>query len=299
MSGTLRHPPPTPRATLRIINGPHAQVHTRIDVQRVTVGLDTANDVVLADAMLAPVHFAIERHGQPHAEMRLHAVGGPLLIGELIVAIGGSVACGPRTAFQAGRTAFELDDPQPAGVRRPDRTLRTGGWAAGSCLAVALVSVPLHSVIDAKAQAASASASSVPRARPRANPPVLATREDLRRRLDEAGLSGITLAALQDASVEARGDIMPSQVPAWREVQRWFDARFGGGAVLVDLVAASAAAPPLAIQAVWSGPDPYIIDGAGQKLFPGALLRTGWTLDRVEPDRVIIRRGSQTLAVRF
>ncbi len=92
---------------------------------------------------------------------------------------------------------------------------------------------------------------------------------------------------------------MLTQLPAWREAQRWFDARFGGSAVLVDLVAASAAAPPLAIQAVWSGPDPYIIDGAGQKLFPGALLRTGWTLDRVEPDRVIIRRGSQTLAVRF
>ncbi len=91
---------------------------------------------------------------------------------------------------------------------------------------------------------------------------------------------------------------MPQQMDQWREAQRWFDSGSGGQTVLVSRVTATAA-PPLAIQAVWPGPHPYVIDGNGEKLFAGAMLHGGWTVDSIAADHVLIRRGSQTLAVRF
>ena len=299
MTGASQRLPPAPPATLRITNGPHAQVHATVPAGRSTVGSASSNDIVLADATLAPAHFAIESTAGPRGGLRLFAVGGPLRLGELTVAVGGAVACGHRTVFAAGQTEFELIGAAAERQPPPRRAARqTGAGAVLACVMAALLLVPAHRLIDAKAEAATAMAAPPTGQPPREAPPP-AIGEDLRRRLDSAGLPSITLTAMPDASVEARGEIMPSQAAAWLDVQRWFDERFGGQAVLVDLVSATGAAPPLAIQAAWPGPNPYIIDGGGQKLLPGALLPGGWTLERVEADRAVIRRGAQTLAVGF
>ena len=70
-------------------------------------------------------------------------------------------------------------------------------------------------------------------------------------------------------------------------------------ALLVDQVRVAAEKPPLAVRAAWTGAEPYVIDGAGQKLFLGARLPDGWTVSAITSDAVLLRRGSRLLAVHF
>ena len=175
----------------------------------------------------------------------------------------------------------------------------TGVAVGVTCTTIALVAVAMGaaaSLSPPKAQAAAPVP--VPAPAPQARTPVELAGL-MGDHLVAEGLGNVALTALPDGSVEAAGEIMAQQAGAWRQARRWFDAGFGGQAVLVDHVAVSAAAPPLAVQAVWPGANPYVMDASGQKLFAGAALRSGWTVERILADRVMIRRGAQVLAVRF
>ncbi len=296
--------------TLRVASGPHAQACAPLRQGSTTVGSDAGNDVVLVDDLLAPFHFRLDRAG---ADMRLHAMEGPVLLGGRIVAAEQSAPCRGEATLQAGNTIFQLPGFHLAGLHaveaapggKSGAAVLTGlaAFAAGvACTAIALIPLGLHAAVrwDSGVHPPAVAAVVEP-VRPAAAPPVAATGalEALRQRIASAGLGSVALTATADNSVEARGDIMPQQVAAWHETQRWFDGTFGSRAVLVNQVVAAADAPPLAIQAVWPGPHPYVIDGGGQKLFAGAALHGGWTVERIEADRVLIRRGGQTLAVRF
>ncbi len=279
-------------AALLILTGPHAQVAVPLRQGPNTVGADPGSDVVLADALMAPSHFTLRR---ADAAIRLLATGGPVSLGGTTVGLGESAPCRDGMTFQAGDTAFQLTGVSPAAAARR-RASRPAVFATAAALAV-IVLVFLALSAGARQGAAPPLASATAAA---ARPAVAADAlHALQERLAAANLGVVALTALADGSVEARGEIMPQQMPAWHEQQHWFDGAFGGRAVLVNQVTASAAAPPLAIQAVWPGPHPYVIDGAGQKLFTGAALRSGWTVERIEADCVLIRRGGQTLAVRF
>ena len=286
---------------LRVASGPHAQAQATLGPGRTTVGRSTSNDVVLEDPMMAPLHFAVAHApGRPRASLRLEALDGPLILDGRTLPPGSSIACGGGTVFHAGSTEFELSGSgAAAAVRRwPSRTALATGFGAGVvCAGIALVSVALHASLSRKAVVGPHPVAAI--SRPLHPAASVHAQDALQQRLDSAGLSGIALASLPNGAVEARGEIMQSQLAAWLDTQRWFDGQFGGKATLVDQVSATNTAPPLAIAAVWPGPNPYVIDGSGQKLFTGAPLRSGWTLERIEPDRVIIRRSGQTLAVRF
>ncbi len=279
-------------AALLILTGPHAPASVPLRQGPNTVGADPGSDIVLADDLLAPSHFTLRR---ADAAIRLLATGGPVLLGGTTVGPGESAPCRDGMTFQAGDTAFQLTGLSPAAATRR-RASRPAVFAAAAAFSViVLVSLALN------AGARQAAAPPLASATAAAARPTVATDalHALQERLAAANLGAVALAALADGSVEARGEIMPQQMAAWHEQQHWFDGAFGGRAVLVSQVTASAAAPPLAIQAVWPGQHPYVINGAGQKLFAGAALRSGWTVERIEADRVLIRRGGQTLAVRF
>jgi hypothetical protein len=46
-------------------------------------------------------------------------------------------------------------------------------------------------------------------------------------------------------------------------------------------------------QAVWLGPQPYVINERGRRLYPGAGLDDGWVLQRIENDRVVLVRDGR------
>ena len=121
----------------------------------------------------------------------------------------------------------------------------------------------------------------------------------LKARLADAGLDAVTAAQGSDGTLMLAGVIPPAREPALRDVQRWFDGASGARTVLVSTVRVAAEKPPLAIQAAWTGADPYVIDGAGQKLFVGAGLPEGWSVLSIASGTVLLERGARRLAVHF
>ena len=121
----------------------------------------------------------------------------------------------------------------------------------------------------------------------------------LNRQLALAGLDGISVGLQPDGGVVASGRIIPPRAEAWHAAVRWFDTAAEGRAVLVDRVEVSSVAAFLQIQAVYTGRTPYVIDGEGQKLFIGASLPDGAVIQKIESQRVLVKRGDQVVAVRF
>jgi type III secretion protein D len=125
------------------------------------------------------------------------------------------------------------------------------------------------------------------------------TAKALQEEVDRAGLHNIKISSA-NGIVTANGTIMPSLVARWQKVHQWFDHRTSGALTLVSGVAIKEekAAPSIAVEAVWRGALPYLLIG-GQKYFVGALLDDGWTVDRIEDDRVLLSRNGRLAALPY
>ncbi|MBY3517397.1 hypothetical protein HFN76_35685 [Rhizobium laguerreae] len=121
----------------------------------------------------------------------------------------------------------------------------------------------------------------------------------LQQDVDRAGLHNIKIASANGV-LTANGTVMPASVARWQKVQQWFDHRTSGALTLVSGVAIKEekAPPSIAVEAVWRGALPYLLIG-GQKYFVGALLDEGWTVDRIEEDRVLLNRNGQLAALPY
>lgn len=95
-----------------------------------------------------------------------------------------------------------------------------------------------------------------------------------------------------------RGETEPERMDEWQDIRIWFDGAFGQNVLMVATVeAVQAAEPPqLAIEAVWSGEDPYLIAG-GQRFLVGAHIGDGWTIDRIGADEITFKRGDKSFSL--
>lgn len=268
-----------------------------------TVGHGLGCDVVLFDPTLAEAHFSLAH--EPDGVL-LGAIGGIISFSDgRELAPGATSLCDASVRFHAGATEFRLDIPtRPAAKasiarRWSGRTLLSGLGVGALCTALAAAGVigagtpsaqtaPLPPHLEAKTLSVAPIVA-----------PVSGALKAAQTQLASAGIDSVALAKLADSSIEARGQISPNQQAAWRDVEHWFDSMYGGRAVLVEQIHVMAEPPPLVIQAVWPGHNPYVVDGGSQKLFVGAALPGGWVIESILADRVMLRRGSQALAVRF
>ncbi|MCQ8239623.1 SctD/MshK family protein [Rhizosaccharibacter radicis] len=220
------------------------------------------------------------------------------------------------TAFTAGETRFLIEVPPSAGAavtpatgaktrQRPWLLIATGiagiltvclagSWFAGAFSAGHLVAP--HG--SAGSAALMASATALPRS-PVPNVDRSAAMQELRGRIAAAGLSAVSVASQPDGTVVVGGLLGVGDEPAWTAVRQWFDARYGNALVLVEHFGVPGALPPLKIAAVWSGPHPYVVDDRGNRLHPGAAAEDGWFVDRIDSGHVVMRRGSQAVALRY
>ncbi len=125
--------------------------------------------------------------------------------------------------------------------------------------------------------------------------------EALRRRLMETGLDAWVQVSSDEGAVVATGEVKGDEAATWRAVLRWFDERFGRDLVLDGKVGVSddPAAPPLSIRAVWTGTAPYIIAGNGRKYVEGTLLDSGWTIEQIEREFILLSRRGETLRLKL
>lgn len=272
-------------------------VSQRLAPGRHRIGRAIDNDIVLFDEDLDALHLELEI-AQP---VRLRAIDGPVrYLDGTELAPGALRLHGDEAVrFTAGRTRFFLDLARPLSPVAIRRTrLKTGiVTAVGFALFLGLLG---SNLIFTRLNAAPIIPPSKPTAVTAAKP------LDARGLLPEIGahlgashLDTIDLKLLPDGSVRAGGHIAPSQEAAWREVEHWFDGAYGGRAVLVDQVDMSAGSAPLAVQAARPGTDGYVIDGDGNKLFVGAIVKDGWRLESIGNDRLLLRRDAQTMSLRF
>lgn len=265
------------------------------------VGAGLANDIVVADPALAATHLVLE-HGPT---LVLRAVDGDVDIDGKRLRPGQSRRVHGLLRFRAGSTVFRLDIARVPPARAA--AIRAAPVGLIVVATAALLMMPssqgegstAHLVRVEPAKTASVEASYTSPGLASAPTPLQAT-DAVRARFDRSSLGALHVDAGADGAVVVSGSLTPEQRAGFTDAKRWFDAQFNGRAVLVDHVTVAATVPPLTVAAVRAGgAEPFVVDRAGRKLQPGSSLSDGWVLDRIETDRVTVRRGDQTLAVRF
>lgn len=311
---------PQPRGVvrLRVASGLHAGASIELPPgQRSVLGAATEAAISVFDTGIAPAHLAITTGADAR---RVHLValedGVRLATRSYALRAGATIEVSlPITLFiasteirldanaKASRTTF----PRPrlpvaaavllgVGVLGLPAALfgvpRTVASAVASPGATPL-GAETGSLVPAPLRVTAPAAAPVPR--PAAPDPLA----ELRDRVAALGLTEIEFARPEPGLVVAQGEMDPARLADWRAAQQWFDARFGGRISLANGVKPrTARGISFTVDAVWSGPNPNVIIN-GQKYFEEAALPDGWVLERVEPTRLLLRRGSQRLAVAY
>jgi hypothetical protein len=126
----------------------------------------------------------------------------------------------------------------------------------------------------------------------------IASAEQARRWLEQqlaaANLNQIKVSEI-DGQLGVQGSYDPTKKGQWMGVQQAYDARFGQQVVLHPNVVprAEIAKPRVRFQAVWFGPNPYVVNESGKRLYPGAALADDWMLQSIENNQVILARGEE------
>jgi hypothetical protein len=290
---------------LAIEAGLHRGVELPLMRRRYVVGSGGGADIVLSDPEVAPSHAGLEIGP---GGLLVAALDAPLTLPSGAVIQPGQ-SCRLRLPARLGLGAARLVLSRPA-RRGP------GGLAASvedivqGSPAVALAAGVLSLMLVFAATLCATEGDSPPGPATRVSLPAMArvgadeidgALAALRDHLQAAGLSGSMALSRADGAIVAQGAVSPDANAAWDDIHRWFDRTYAPRIALLSETAQAAAAPAphLAIQAIWAGPAPYLVAGDGEKYGEGAVLSNGWTVDRIEPDRVLLRQGGQQVALRY
>jgi type III secretion protein D len=237
----------------------------------------------------------------------LHAIEGPITLANgKSIPPGNSTSFDKSARFTCGGIAFHLHASNAVSPRLEIRApFKAVVASSAGVLALLALAVTLHAASPSSATLSNSSEITGSLAASVGHTKTVSIHEpslmlpSLQRLLKDKGLDTVVLTTRADGAIEARGLILPQQKAAWQEIGHWFDSWAAGRTVLVDSVSVSVEEQPLALQSVWPGPNPYVIDGSGGKLFVGSVLANGWTISSIERTRVLMRRGDQTIAVKF
>lgn len=123
---------------------------------------------------------------------------------------------------------------------------------------------------------------------------------ELRERLASSGLNAKMELMLADDTIIANGRLSDSDMQSWREVKIWYDLRYEGILpIRTDFSEPGPVGPDIDIRAIWSGTDPYVIGGNGNKYSQGSILPGGWQIDDILSDRVVLNRNGAMIELRM
>ena len=293
--------------TVSVLTGTHAGARLSLSPGLYRIGCDPAADILLDDPEVAPFHVTLELT-EEGAVLDDRAPG--LLIG--------SRPCVGSDPFQAalpfelamGDVQLRVEGPPPlaadmAADAVPSvpgmRTFGVRGRAFGVALCCAIgLAVILYEIggngmaiagaFGVRPAPAVAASNAMPA-------PEATAATELQHLLDAKDLHMLSVESAP-GTIIVRGALSDAQRPAWQAIERTFDAKYGGHILLrAELGADRIARPAIEVQAVWAGPSPYVIDPDGNRLGEGAVTPDGWQIVQILPDRVILRRGAQSVAL--
>ncbi len=312
--------------TLFIQSGLHAGTVQRLAPGIYTVGSELEADIILSDKDIEAVHLIVELD---RGGLRLEPLQGALAIDGESASLepGGERHLAFPAGFSVGGTSIRITAPKDALQAR--RRMRTVVVAAAIAFAAIVgfqtltplagdpgesqagsLMPPSEPMVDQPAGDAAQAGMTVDM---KDNEDAHAGGEDLavaapgvtldqaaaalRERLTADGLADITVKTAVDRIV-ARGQAEPARMGDWQDIRIWFDGAFGQDVLLVaEIEPAKQETPPnLAIEAIWSGEDPYLIAG-GQRFTVGAHVGDGWTIDRIEAEEITLKRGDKSFSL--
>lgn len=312
--------------TLLIESGLHAGVVQRLAPGIYTLGSELDADIILSDKDIEAVHLIVEldRHG-----LRLEPLQGAIAVdGESVnLEPGGERHLSLPASFSIGDARIRITAPKDAvQTRRRQRAaiaaaslvllaiigfqvagpwagLATEGPAGASMQGDALASgdgtTGPSSLSENDGAGDGVKAAPGIGADPAATPAVTGDQaaKALRARLAAQDLTDIEVR-IGDGRIMVSGDAPPERMDEWQNIRIWFDGAFGQDVLLMaDVEAVEKETPPkLAIEAVWSGDDPYLVAG-GRRFFEGASIGDGWMIERIGADEITFKRGDASFSL--
>jgi len=311
--------------TLFIESGLHGGTVQRLASGLYTLGSGLEADIVLADAGIDAVHLIIELDQRG---LRVEPLQGALVIdGEQgVLEPGGERLLGFPAVVVLGDVRIRIT--APVDRMRAGRRVRVAGMATGCVLLLGLglqlvgplavsardrvpivdeiaadeveTAPPIEDMAEAKPAGRTGSEpASEALIKPEIEPEVTLDQAatSLRRRLAEAKLVDIEVQTAVDRLI-VRGELAPERMADWQAVRYGFDTSFGQKFLLVaSIEAAEPAAPPdLAIEAIWSGDEPFLIAG-GERFVVGAAVGDGWVIERIGPAAITFKRGDKIFSL--
>ena len=316
--------------TLFVETGVHAGTVQRLSPGIYTLGSELDADIILSDPSIKPVHLLLEldRRG-----LRLEPLQDAIAVqGESAeLAPGGERNLAFPASFSIGGTSIRITAPQDD--LRARRRLRSMAIAAGA-LVLAVIGFQLVAPfgsgsggegpgVAATLGSGAPSASGGPAAEggtpvtstdasseietpadtgvPETTTTARITLDDaaaaLRDRLAADGFTDIDVKTAVDR-IMVSGGAEPARMDAWQDIRFWFDGAFGHDVLLIAHVEPleEETPPLLAIEAVWSGDDPYLIAG-GRRFAVGADVGDGWTIERIAAGEITFRRGDRSFSL--
>ncbi|WP_458097133.1 SctD/MshK family protein [Roseomonas sp. WA12] len=296
--GTNRQAPDTWR--LDVIEGPNRDAALLLPVGLHRIGAAASTDIMLADpaADLSRVSLVLDEDGE--ARLRAEAPGAEFAGRTLRPGRERRATRGGD--LRLGATVIRLSPPaHVVARRRADR--RNLRWRVGAVVGAALLVTTLGAfgprLLSDSPYARPIRTEAAARIPVRPDP--AAARAALTQRLEAAGLGPDRLRVSDGAggALLVEGRLNADETARFAELRRWYDAAHGAGPALVPRLGVDIAPPRpgLRIRAVSLAPVPYLIASDGEKYGEGAVLEDGWTVESIDRERVILRRGTETMAV--
>jgi hypothetical protein len=306
---------------LEILQGLHAGVRLDLEDGEYSVGPTPNADIVLRDKGVLPKHALLRiASGVVHVE----ATGGDIMVGTLKVAAGqgcrlrlpAEITIGEASLrlSRAGDTEHTLFGKVASAAKGLSaRPMEVAGGVLVCAIAVTLASHavqqapaegerPEYAVSSDEARAAlmeDGTAAKASRTALAASA-VQQAASELDGRLRAAGIQSVRVSA-EDQHVTAQGRLSDGQTSKWAAIQRWFDETYGSQVVLASNVAVGAltGGPLLRLQSVWYGDRPYIIADNGTHYYEGGVLDSGWVVQRISDERVLLGKDNETFALTY
>jgi type III secretion protein D len=286
---------------LSITQGLHKGVRLPLDKPTYLIGSASSTDLLLSDIGIAERHMTLQF---ARGHVTVEAVGGDVTVigrhGPLRIPMGSGHRARLPLSLHAGAAQLTLSDSDEAPAAPGPRPATPSRPKAVWVIALGVVCACAGALVFRDASAVPAGQSSGRNVQA----PVLATqpltadaaqaRHWLEQQLATAGLSHLNVSEL-DGQLAVRGSYDPQKKSQWLNVQQAYDRRFGQRVMLRQnaMPRAEVTTPKIRLQAVWFGKDPYVVNDAGKRLYPGATVVDDWTLEAIEHNHVILARGEE------
>ncbi|MEM9204878.1 MAG: EscD/YscD/HrpQ family type III secretion system periplasmic domain-containing protein [Pseudomonadota bacterium] len=296
---TLRERIPLGKVTLSVHSGAHRGTVTTLTTNKLTIGADPANDIVLFADDLAPRHFTVRVTDMFFGKAEVRAIEGPVTLGDgEIVEPGCSVKAQLPLLVRVAETEIEIAPAldldrfwtRTIGIAVLILGLAIGGQVIASLtknVFASLSSEPIFtsSTSTDRAQLAGQSGDHL---------------ASLRERLASSGLSEtISLEQTTTGAIVATGNINDGEAPSWRSVIQWHDAQLRAPLLINNVKKGTQSASLPMVRSVWMGERPYLILESGRRAEEGDTLSDGWSVEKITQANVILNRAGRRVMITF